>query len=67
VSAAGRATMSNGMTTEREEGSRAATAEKKRWRLGQRPGGVRQPLGLAHRKDHALITMLEERDGHRIR
>jgi hypothetical protein len=41
--------------------------QKKWWLLGQRPGGVRQPLRLAQRKDQALITMLVERDCHGIR
>jgi hypothetical protein len=66
--------MSDGMTTEVEEGGmnsawvvapRSTVArrhQKKWWRLGQRPGGVRQTLGLAQGKDQALITMLVERD-----
>jgi hypothetical protein len=36
--------------------------QKKWWRLGQWPGGVRQPVGLAQRKDQTLITILVERD-----
>jgi hypothetical protein len=36
--------------------------QKKWWPLGQRPVGVRQTLGLAQRKDQALITMLVERN-----
>jgi hypothetical protein len=39
-------------------GWRRDNAKKRWWRLGR----VRQPLGLAQRKNQALITMLVERD-----